>query len=281
MAVFILGIYTSSRLVTASAFAASEPPATKDGTNTEPSAAAINAPAPGTNAAANVKSEPKFEVEDYDVQGNTLLSQKTIDSIFAEAKGKEVTLTQIRKALAALQTAYRERGFATVAVALPQQQITNATVRVQVTEAPLVALNVVNNRYYSSNNIIRALPHLEQAFYWTNFMLNSFVLQRELDVANANRDRQIYPVLGPGPEPGTSELTLKVKDRLPLHGRIELNNDYTPGTPPLRFNFNAQYGNLWHLEHQFGATYSFSPQETKANTMHSTTPFDDPLISSY
>jgi hypothetical protein len=32
--------------------------------------------------------------------------------------------------------------------------------------------------------------------------------QRELDLANASRDRQIYPVIGPGFEPGTSELTL-------------------------------------------------------------------------
>ena len=34
-----------------------------------------------------------------------MLSQKTIDSIFEGVKGKEITLTQIRTALAALQTA--------------------------------------------------------------------------------------------------------------------------------------------------------------------------------
>ena len=49
--------------------------------------------------------------------------------------------------------------------------------------------------------------------------INSHVFQRELDLANANRDRQVYPVIGPGLEPGTSELTLKVKDRFPLHAR--------------------------------------------------------------
>ena len=94
---------------------------------------------------------------------------------------------------------------------------------------------------------MRALPSLH-----TNMLLNSHVLQRELDIANASRDRQIYPVIGPGPEPDTSELTLKVKDQLPLHARLELNNQATPGTPDLRVNFSAQYDNLWDLEHQIG-----------------------------
>ena len=83
-------------------------------------------------------------------------------------------------------------------------------------------------------------------------LLNSHVFQRELDPANASRDRQIYPVIGPGLEPGTSELTLKVKDRLPLHARVEINNQTTPGTPDSRITFNSQYDNLWQLEHQIG-----------------------------
>ena len=234
-----------------------------------------NAPAPAAAAAL------KFEVRAFIVHGNTLLKKETIESIFAPAKGSDVTLDQIRKAMGNLQTAYRERGFPTVAVTLPQQQLTNATVIVQVIEAPLTQVNVVNNRFYSSNNVMRALPSLQDMNYWTNFVLNSQVLQREVDLANANRDRQIYPILGPGPEPGTSELTLKVKDRLPLHGRFELNNQYTPGTPQMRMNLNAQYGNLWDHDHQLGLQYSFTPEELKATSLHKFSFLDEPLIANY
>ena len=59
-----------------------------------------------------------------------------INAILIHAKGKEVTVEQIRKALGDLQATYRERGYPTVTVLLPQQQITNATVIVQVIEAP-------------------------------------------------------------------------------------------------------------------------------------------------
>ncbi|EEF58443.1 ShlB/FhaC/HecB family hemolysin secretion/activation protein [Pedosphaera parvula] len=103
-----------------------------------------------------------------------------------------------------------------------------------------------------------ALPSLQ-----TNILLNSLVLQQELDKANNSRDRQIYPEIAPGPEPGTTALRLKVKDRLPLHARVEFNNYSTPGTPELRFNTALQYNNLWQLDHQLGVQYSFSPEEYK------------------
>ena len=63
-----------------------------------------------------------------------------------------------------LQMAYRERGYVTVSVGLPQQKLTNATVKVQVTEGRLAAINVTGNRYYSSNNVMRALPSLHTNF---------------------------------------------------------------------------------------------------------------------
>ena len=142
--------------------------------------------------------------------------------------------------------------------------------------ARLAAINVTGNRWFSTDNVLRALPSLH-----TNMLFNSHVFQRELDLANASRDRQIYPVIGPGPELLTSALTLKVKDTFPLHARTEVNDDNTPGTPDLRVNSNAQYDNLWNLNHQIGVQYSFSPEQFKGNDYYSSTPFDDPLIANY
>src|SRR5260370_34360313 len=98
---------------------------------------------------------------------------------------------------------------------------------------------------------MRELPSVH-----TNQILNGLVFQQELDRANANRDRQIYPVINPGPDPGTSALDLNIKDRLPLHGRVELDNYSTPQTPELRVNAAGQYNNLGQLEHQLGVQYS-------------------------
>jgi len=134
---------------------------------------------------------------------------------------------------------------------------------------------IAGNRFYSTANIQRALPSLT-----TNILLNTKWFQPELDAANQNRDRQIYPVISPGPEPGTTELELKVKDRLPLHGRVEVNDKSSPGTPLLRVDTALQYGNLWQREHQIGFDYNFSPQNFKPDgSVHGF--YDVPLVTSY
>jgi len=236
-----------------------------------------NIPVRATGSATN--AGPKFRVEKYQIAGNSILPPEKLDEILTNvpaAFGTNVTFTDIRAALGDLQMAYRERGFVTVSVGLPPQKLTNATVKIKVTEGRLAAITVKGNNHYSTENVLRALPSLH-----TNMLLNSHVFQRELDLANANRDRQIYPVIGPGLEPGTSELTLKVKDRFPLHARVEINNQATPGTPDSRVTFNAQYGNLWDLEHQVGVSYSFTPVNYGTANTYYFSPLDLPLIANY
>lgn len=225
--------------------------------------------APKTNAPAG----PVFSVHAYDVQGNTLLPAPMVTAAVADFTGDKVGFDTIRQAVAALQLAYRGRGWATVSVGLPPQQITNGVVKVQVTEGRLVEINVAGNRWFSSNNVRRALPGLR-----THAFLNSKLFQAQLDLANANRDRQIYPQIQPGPEPGTSTLRLKVKDQFPLHGRFELNNQATPGTPELRGSASAQYNNLWQLEHSIGLQYGFALPDFK----HGNVGFlERPLLANY
>lgn len=225
---------------------------------------------------------PRFRVDKYLVEGNTLLPPATIGGIFTNvpaAFGTNVTIDAILAAAGDLQTAYRARGYMTVAVGLPPQKLTNAEVTVKVTEAPLAAINIKyeGGQHYSPANVMRALPDLH-----TNMLLNAKIFQLELDQANLCRDRQIYPVVGPGPLPGTSELTLTVKDRLPWHARLELNNDQsTPGTPQLRANFSTEYDNLWDLEHAVGLQYSFSPENFKGGTDYNKVPFDEPRVANY
>jgi hemolysin activation/secretion protein len=228
---------------------------------------------------ASTNSGPRFRVDKYIIDGNTVLSSATVAAIFTNvpaAFGTNVTIDAILAAAGDLQTAYRERGYMTVVVSLPPQKLTNAMVKVTVTEAPIVAINVEGNRWFSSNNVMRALPDLR-----TNILLNAKIFQRELDSANMSRDRTIRPIIGPGPEPGTSALTLKVDDRLPWHARLEVNNQATPDTPDFRANFSSQYDNLWDLEHQIGLQYNFSFNQFKGGSDYSALPVDAPQVANY
>lgn len=220
---------------------------------------------------------PHFKVEKYLVMGNSVLTPDAITRTMTNidgAYGTNVSFDGIRAAVTELQKTYRARGYVTVAVGLPPQKLTNATVKIQVTEGRLADIIVKGNHYFSSNNVMRTLPSLH-----TNTVLNAMVFQAELNRANANQDRQIYPVIAPGPDPGTSDLTLKVKDQLPLHAKVELNNQNSPGTPDLRVNSSAVYDNLWQHENSLGIQYSFSPELYKRGPQWNF--YDQPLVANY
>lgn len=225
--------------------------------------------------ATNEVSGKRFEIRGFNLMGNTILPQEMVDDVLDGYKGKDKTLEDIRAALGELALAYRARGYVTVALSLPPQTLADGVVKANVTEGKIADITVVSNRYYSIQNIQRALPSLK-----TNSILNNLVFQQELERANANRDRQIYPRVSPGPEPGTSSLKLVVKDRLPLHGRFDVNNYATPGTPDYRVGGALMYNNLWQLDHQMGVQYSCTPTAVKHEDLGANF-LDQPLVANY
>ncbi len=220
---------------------------------------------------------PRFVVKRYHIDGNTILTSQDLAMVLTNidgAYGTNVSFDDVRAVIQQLQKAYHDGGYITVAVGLPHQKLTNATVKIQVTEGRLEDILVKGNYYFSSNNVMRALPSLH-----TNMILNANVFQAELNRANGNQDRQIYPVIGPGPDPGSSALTLNVKDQLPLHAKLDFNNQNSPGTPDLRVNASAVEDNLWQMEHSLGVQYGFSPQQYKQGQPWNF--YDRPLVADY
>ncbi|MGD0815036.1 MAG: helix-turn-helix domain-containing protein [Verrucomicrobiota bacterium] len=236
------------------------------------------------NTPAATKSPLKFKVDRYEVTGNTLLPSNLITRVLAPYTGDAVDIATVTNAMGVLQMEYFQRGFITVKVSVPPQQVTNRLVFFQVTEGRVAKVKILHNHYYSSNNIMASLPYV-QSLESGDRILNGKVFGTELDRANSNPDRQILPEVRPGLEPGTTALILDVKDRLPLHGRVDLDNYSPPGTPELRVNANVSYDNLWQLDHSVGLQYGFSPEEMKPSlgegTHLSLYPPDEPEVTYY
>jgi hemolysin activation/secretion protein/AraC-like DNA-binding protein len=235
-------------------------------------------------AAPGARSTLKFPVDRYEVRGNTVLPTNVINDVLAPFTGSSVDISTITNAMATLQLEYYRRGYFTVKVTAPPQQVTNKVVFFQATEGRLAAVKILHNRYYSSNNIMAVLPYVKTLESGER-ILNAKIFQTELNRANANPDRQISPEIRPGLEPGTSALVLDVNDRLPLHARVDFDNYSPPGTPELRVNANASYDNLWQLDHSVGLQYGFSPTMLKPSigddTHLSLNPLDSPDVTYY
>jgi hemolysin activation/secretion protein len=72
-------------------------------------------------ANAGTTNGPAFAVSAYQVEGNTVLPQTMIDGVLTNYTGPAVDVARLRKGLGELQLLYRNLGFATVSVTLPQQ----------------------------------------------------------------------------------------------------------------------------------------------------------------
>jgi hemolysin activation/secretion protein len=237
-------------------------------------AAPANGPATNAPPAPAPGQTLHFPISQYEVLGNTLLPRKVLDGILAKHTGTNVTFADVASAVKELQLEYHDRGYDTISVTIPQQRLTNGVFKIRVFEGRLAEIIVTGNRYFSSNNVMRALPGLK-----TNIFLNSKYLQPQLDLANANQDRQIYPEIHPGPDSNTTSLMLRVKDQLPMHAKVEANNQSTPGTPDMRLAASAVYDNLWQLDHALGLQYTFSEEEYKKGGNWE--PYDQPLVANY
>ena len=88
-------------------------------------------------------------------------------------------------------------------------------------------------------------------------------MQEELGLFNQrSADRSVTPVTRAGRKSGTVEFELQVKDRLPVHASVELDNRYTLDTSKLRLNASLGYSNLWQRDHSLTLNYQISPDDT-------------------
>lgn len=206
---------------------------------------------------------PRFDILEYTVSGNTLLERTLIERIVYQHLGEQKGIDDVEKARQALEQAYRDAGYPTVFVDIPEQDVKGGVVRLQVTEGRIERLRITGSRYYSLGKITAEVPSL--AAGGIPKMEN---VQTELEQVNrASPDRSVAPVLRAGKTPGMVEVELKVKDEVPLHGSLEVNNLNTADTTKTRAMGSLRYDNLWQKFHSVSAQYQTAPENTDEVTV--------------
>jgi hemolysin activation/secretion protein len=201
--------------------------------------------------------EAQFDIHEYRVLGNTVLPNRDIESVLYPLLGEHKTIADVQSARAALEKAYHDRGFGTIFVDIPEQDVNDKIVRLKVTEGRLEQVHIAGARYFSERKILAALPAAT-----SGSVPNLPELQQQLTAVNLQTsDRSVVPILKAGSQPGTVDLSLKVDDHMPLHGSIEIDNQNTPDTRPLRSTVSLSYTNLFAQFDSLSAQYQLAPQE--------------------
>jgi hemolysin activation/secretion protein len=216
----------------------------------------------GQNAAVNTTatataSPARFDIRAFQVKGGKhLLPNLDVETAVYPFLGPYRTADDVEQARSALEKAYRDKGFQTVAVQIPPQKVAGGVIVLQVVPNEVGRLRVHGSRYFSIEEIKREAPSLQEGT-----APNFSQVTRDLTVLNQSPDRVVTPTLRAGIVPGTVDVDLNVKDTLPIHGSLELNNRYSPFTSPLRVNGAVSYDNLWQLGHSIGFSFQLSPEE--------------------
>ena len=213
-----------------------------------------------TSAAPAVQSAPSptLTINEFTVRGNHLLSEDDVDAAVYPYLGPGQTIQSVDAARAALEKVYADKGYQTVAVEIPPQHVAGGVVVLQVVEEKVGRLHVNGSRYFSLNKIKAQAPSLAPGT-----VPNFKKIPHDIIALNSWQDRQVVPVLRAGVAPNTVDVDLNVKDTLPLHGSLELNNRYSQGTTPLRVDASLSYDNLFQRGDTVSVSYEIAPENPK------------------
>jgi hemolysin activation/secretion protein len=227
-----------------------------------------------TQAAAQVPD--RLLINEFRVEGNTVLSAVSIEKAVLPWLGPERTQDDIYAARDALAKAYESAGYLSASVEAERID----PVQTEWGPAWVAVLKVVEGRVdrlkvsgadYNLPSRLKAqaasvaegeVPHFPS-------------LQEDLGRIARMADTSVTPLLRPGRDPGTMEVELKVKDELPLHGWVQLSNEQSPDTSARRLEVGARYDNLFQAQHSLSARIITTPlkqDEIKVGTLNYSLP---------
>jgi hemolysin activation/secretion protein len=202
-------------------------------------------------------AEQRFDIQEYRVLGNTVLTLRQIESLLYPLLGKAKALADVEAAKTALEKLYHDQGYGTVYVDIPPQTVNDGIVRLHVTEGRIERTEIKGAHYFAERDVIARLPAATPGD-----VLQISKLQEQLAAVNSTTaDRSVVPILKAGSEPGTVDLALQVNDTLPLHGSLELNNQATIDTQSLRSVASLSYDDLFGKFDTISLQYQATPQQ--------------------
>jgi hemolysin activation/secretion protein len=188
---------------------------------------------------------PRFDIEAFVVEGNTLIPQKEVDALVRPFAGQQRDFGDIQRALEALQASYLERGYNAVRVLVPEQDIRSGRVRLQVIEARIRNVRIEGNKFFDNDNIRASLPALKEGT-----APNTRDIGANVTLANENPIRQARVVLQSTPEAGQVDAVVRVTDADPWRTTAFFDNSGNPITGHNRAGLgflNANFGGADHV----------------------------------
>lgn len=181
---------------------------------------------------------PSFVLKDVKVTGATIFKAEDFRPLYEQFLDKTVSWQDITDITEKIKSQYKKKGYLTTNVYIPEQDVVEGKVQINILEGTVGEVKVEGNRWFSER-LIKKFFHAKK-----NELLNVFTLSRDLLRLNQNSDLEVRTVIGAGKDPGSSDITLKVKEKYPHHVGGAFDNQGSRLSGKLRTSVSARSTNL-------------------------------------
>lgn len=196
----------------------------------------------------------KFDIREFAVEGNTLLSDDKIRQSLAPFVGTGREMADVNKAADALRQLYQKAGYAVVQVIPPAQTVLSGKVLLQVVEDKVVAIDVQGNTAYTADNVRASLPVLQ-----LGKSIHANRLEAAIALANENSAKQVAVNVQPSTQVGTLNTRIDVTEDRVSKFMATMDNTGSPATGYAKLGLAYQHANLFNRDHAVSVQYNGSP----------------------
>ncbi|MDC0598436.1 ShlB/FhaC/HecB family hemolysin secretion/activation protein [Gammaproteobacteria bacterium] len=163
-------------------------------------------------------SDTCFDVDAITIEGASQLPSSLQNSLTAPFVGQCINRQSLEQLQQAITTYYFESGYVTSRAYVPQQNLADRVLRIQVIEGELESIQLSEESGTAHVSLSTAFPHLSGG------LLNLRDIEQGLEQINRLGSRTATIDLLPGSYPGSSVVNLQTQTRRPFLVRAGLNN---------------------------------------------------------
>lgn len=185
---------------------------------------------------------PSFFIREIVVEGNALLPDDAVAAIVDVGAGRELTLGELKQITNQITMAYAEAGYLLVRAYLPQQEITDGRVTINILQGLVADISVTGNQQYTSDSITGTLDE----FIDTTTLTES-LLERSLLNLNDVYGVTARAVLTAGPRTGTTDMIINVEEGRRYRISLDADNFGSEFTGENRYGLSGQIASLFRF----------------------------------
>jgi hemolysin activation/secretion protein len=208
------------------------------------------------------KEEEKFFIKKINLVGCESFPPQEFSSIITKYENKELTFLELETLTKEIEREYLRRGII-AAVFVPEQEIKEQTLTIQVVEARMGDLEIPDQKYFRKKRL---------SYYWKipkGEILNYGKIAKGVQLMNKNPDREVRAALHAGKKPGTTDVALTAKTYFPMHLVSSYDREGVPSTGKSRIGIGIRHNNFLGFDDMLLTGYTFGDNFNGKYVYHS------------